>query len=61
VLLGQGVTPAASEPIAAAPPAEWVDEVLGQMHRSYAHFASHTPTHGDFLRANCDAATGMAQ
>jgi tryptophan halogenase len=61
VLLGQGVTPAASEPIAAAPPAEWVDEVLGQMHRSYAHFASHMPTHGDFLRANCDAATGMAQ
>ena len=60
VLLGQGITPAASEPIAAAPPADWVDDVLAQMHRSYAHFAGHMPTHGEFLRANCDA-RGSAQ
>jgi tryptophan halogenase len=61
VLLGQGIMPAATEPIAAALPDGYVNEVLGKMHESYAHFARHMPTHGEFLRANCDAGNGMAQ
>ncbi|GAA4000108.1 tryptophan halogenase family protein [Sphingomonas humi] len=56
VLLGQGLPPAALEPIATVPEPAWVDDVLAKMHASYVHFADHMPTHCDFIRANCDAA-----
>ena len=59
VLLGQGFPTSAVEPIAGAPEAAWVDDVLSKMHASYAHFAAHMPTHGEYVRANCDAA-GLA-
>ena len=56
VMLGQGIMPAASDPIVATLPASDIARSLASMREAMAAAVARMPTHGDFLSRYCPAA-----